>query len=174
MFSVKTRVHSPTWKLKHHKCIHKCSKKETHHESDDLNRINSREFTFLPLFALQVTHKEKTSVLHAGQFEKDRIPASRCSSRKFLSHLPPGSNRAGGKLQSKKLYRLKRKLLHLQLGNKVHAFPEGISPKMNALVWLEFKLAYYNILVQYFCFVDSTCNIYDLPTIIWSKIILPF
>ena len=34
-------------------------KKETHHESDDLNRINSREFTCLPLFALLVTHKEK-------------------------------------------------------------------------------------------------------------------
>ena len=34
-------------------------KKETYHESDDLNRINSRKFTCLPLFALLVTHKEK-------------------------------------------------------------------------------------------------------------------
>ena len=64
-------------------------KKETHHKSDDLNRINSREFTCLPLFALPVTHKEKTSVSHAGQFEKDWIRASWCSGRKFLSHLLP-------------------------------------------------------------------------------------
>ena len=59
VFSVKTSVHSPTWKLKQNKCTHKCSKKETYHESDDLNRISSREFTCLPLFALLVTHKEK-------------------------------------------------------------------------------------------------------------------
>ena len=64
-------------------------KRETHHESDDLNRINSREFVCLPRFALLVTHKEKTSVSHAGQFEKDRIRASRCSGRKLLPHLPP-------------------------------------------------------------------------------------
>ena len=64
VFSVKTSIHSPTihsetWKLKQNKCTHKCSKKETHHESEDLNRISSREFTCLPLFALLVTHKEK-------------------------------------------------------------------------------------------------------------------
>ena len=65
---------------------------ETHHERDDLNRFNSKEFTCLPLFALLVTRKEKMSVTHAGQFGKDRIHASRCSGRKFLSHLPLRSN----------------------------------------------------------------------------------
>ena len=33
--------------------------KRKHHESDDWNRISSREFRCLSLFALLVTHKEK-------------------------------------------------------------------------------------------------------------------
>ena len=85
-------------------------KKETHHESDDLNRINSREFTCLPLFALLVIHKEKTSVSHARQFEKDRIRSVQTESSSRTFHLE--ATGAGGNVQSKKLYRLKCKLLH--------------------------------------------------------------
>ena len=79
-----------------------------------LNRINSREFTCLPLFALLVTHKEKRPSrmpvnLKKTEFAPAGVQAGRCK-RNF--HLE--ATGAGGKVQSKKLYRLKRKLLHLQ------------------------------------------------------------
>ena len=117
VFSVRTSthsptIHSPTWKLKQNKCARKCSKKETHHESDDLNWINSREFTCLPLFALLVTHKEKRpSRMPVNLKKTEFVPAgvqAGSSSRTF--HLEAPS--ANGKIQSKKLYRLKCKLLH--------------------------------------------------------------
>ena len=86
---------------------------ETHHESDDLNRINSREFTCLPLFALLVTHKEKRpSRMPVNLTNTEFTPAgvqARSSSRIFR----PEATGAGGKVQSKKQYRLKRKDLHL-------------------------------------------------------------
>ena len=46
-------------------------------------------------FALLVTHKEKRQSHMPGNLKKDWIRASRCSGRKFLSHLPPGSDRCG-------------------------------------------------------------------------------
>ena len=33
---------------------------------------------------------------------------------------------------------------------EAHAFPNGIRPKVNALAWLEFELAYYDVAVQDF------------------------
>ena len=82
--------------------------KETHHESDDLNQINSREFTCLPLFALLVTHKEKSPFRLPVNLKKiEFAPAGvqvGSSSRTFH----PEATGAGGKVQSKKLYRLKR------------------------------------------------------------------
>ena len=35
-------------------------------------------------------------------------------------------------------------------GWKTNTVPKSISPKVNLIVWLEFKLAYYNLSVQYF------------------------
>ena len=98
--------HSPTYNLQRENwnktnALVNVTKNETRHEIDDLNPINSREFTCLPLFALLVTHKEKTSVSHASQFEKDRIRASRCSGRKFLCTFHPEATGVGGKVQSK-------------------------------------------------------------------------
>ena len=114
--TVKTIIHSPTWKLKQNKCTHKCfKKKKTHHESDDLNRINSRKFTCLPLFALLRTQKEKRqSHVPVNLKNSDFAPAgvdATSSSRTFH----PEATGEGGKFQSKKLYRLKRKLLHSHL-----------------------------------------------------------
>ena len=47
----------------------------------------------LTSFCLASDPQRKTSVSHAGQFEKGRIRASRCSGLKILSHLTPGSDR---------------------------------------------------------------------------------
>ena len=68
----------------------------------------------LPLFALLVTHKEKRSSripvnLKKTEFAPAGVQAG-SSSRTF--HLE--ATGAGGKVQSKKLYRLKHKLLHSQ------------------------------------------------------------
>ena len=71
-------------------------KKETHNESDDLNRINSsREFKYLPLFALLVTTKKKRQSrmlvnLNKTEFTPACVQAG-SSSRTF----PPGSDRCG-------------------------------------------------------------------------------
>ena len=51
------------------------AKKKTHHESDDLNRIN-QENPRAYHFCLASDLQRKTSVSHAGQFEEDRIRAS--------------------------------------------------------------------------------------------------
>ena len=136
VFSVKTSTysptihsstyrHSPTYNLQLYilqlyilqrenwnktKALVNVPKKETHHESDDLNRINSREFTCL--FALLVTHKEKHQSrmpvnLKKTEFSPAGVQAG-SSSRTFHSE----ATGTGSKVQSKKLYRLKRKLLH--------------------------------------------------------------
>ena len=31
---------------------------------------------------------------------------------------------------------------------EIHTFPKGISPKIDIIEWLEFKLTYYNVAVQ--------------------------
>ena len=86
-------IHSPTWKLKQNKCTHKCSKKgntprKWWFKSNQFKRIH-----VLTSFCLASDPQRKTSVLHAGQFEKDWIPASRCSGRKFFPHLPQERDR---------------------------------------------------------------------------------
>ena len=79
-------------------------KKETHHESDDLNRISSREFSCLPLFALLVTHKEKLpSRMPVNLKKTEFVPAgvhAGSSSRTFH----PEVTGARGKVQFKNSY----------------------------------------------------------------------
>ena len=77
-----------------------------------LNRINSKEFTCLPLFALLVTHKEKRQSRMPVDLKKTELaPAGvQAGSSSRTSHSE--ATGAGGKVQSKKLYRLKRKLLY--------------------------------------------------------------
>ena len=69
-----------------------------------LNRINSREFTCLPLFALLVTLKEKRpSRMPVGLKKTEFAPTgvqAGSSSRTFH----PEVTGAGGKVQSKKNY----------------------------------------------------------------------
>ena len=38
---------------------------------------------------------------------------------------------------------------HLPEDKGIHTPPKSISPKMNAILWLEFELAYYNVTVQH-------------------------
>ena len=35
------------------------------------------------------------------------------------------------------------------MNERVHAFPKGISPKVNVIAWLEFELTHYKTVVQY-------------------------
>ena len=112
-----TYRHSPTYNLQRENwnktnALVNVPKEETHQESDDLNRINSRELTCLPLFALLVTHKEKRQSrmpvdLKKTEFAPAGVQAGSSSRTFHLEVTGPG-----GKVQSKKLYRLKRKLLH--------------------------------------------------------------
>ena len=32
---------------------------------------------------------------------------------------------------------------------RIHTVPKGISPKVNLIVWVEFELTYYDVVVQY-------------------------
>ena len=113
-FSLKC-IHSPTWKLKKKtNALVNVPKKETHHESDDLNRISSREFTCLLLFALLVTHKEKRQSRMPVNLKKTEFAPAVVQAKSSSHTFHPEATGAGGKVQSKKLYRLKRKLLHLQ------------------------------------------------------------
>ena len=108
----KTSIHSPTWKLKQNKCTHKCSKKGNTPRKWWFKSNQSRESTCLPLFALLVTHKEKLQSRMPVNLKKTEFaPAgiqAESSSRTFHQE----ATGAGGKVQSKKQYRLKRKLLH--------------------------------------------------------------
>ena len=98
VFSLKTithspTIHSPTWKLKQNKYTRKYFKKgNTPWKWFKSNQIIKR-IHVLTSFCLASDPQRKTTVSHAGQFEKDRIRTSWCSGRKFLSHLPPGSDR---------------------------------------------------------------------------------
>ena len=113
VFRVKASIHSPTWKLKQNKCTYKCSKKgntprKWWFKSNQFKRIH-----VLTSFCLANGPQRKTSVSHAGPFEKKNefAPASvqvGSSSRTFH----PEVTSEGGKVQSKKLYLLKCKLLY--------------------------------------------------------------
>ena len=93
--------------------IQKKKKKETHHESDDLNRINSsREFTCLPLFASLITHKEKRQFRTLVDLKKTEFTPAGVQDGSSSHTFHPEATGAGDKVQSKKLYRLKCKLLH--------------------------------------------------------------
>ena len=94
VFSVKTSTHSPT--------IH--SSTYRHSPTYNLQHENS--------FCLASDPQRKMSVSHASWFEKDRILTSQCSARSSSCTFHPEATGAGGKVQSKKLYRLKCKLLH--------------------------------------------------------------
>ena len=87
-------------------------KKETQHKSDDLNQISSREFTCLPLFAL-LQKKKCLSRMPVNLKKTEFAPASVQAGSSSHTFNPEATG-VGGKVQSKKLYRLKRKLLHLQ------------------------------------------------------------
>ena len=94
-------------------------RKETHHESDDWNRIGSREFTCLPLFALLVTHKEKHQSRMPVNLEKTKLAPADGQAGSSSHTFHPEVTSAGGKVKSKKLYRLKRKLQHSQFVSTV-------------------------------------------------------
>ena len=77
-----------------------------------LNRINSREFTWLPLFALLVTHKEKRQSRMPVDLKKTGFAPAVVQAGSFSHTFHPEVTGAGGKIQSKILYWLKRKVLH--------------------------------------------------------------
>ena len=76
-------------------------KKETHHESDDLNRINSREFTCLPLFALLVTHKEKRQSRMPVNLKKTEFAPAGVHAGSSFRTFHPEATGARGKVQLK-------------------------------------------------------------------------
>ena len=76
-------------------------KEETHHESDDLNRINSREFTCLPLFALLVTHEEKRQSRMPVSLKKAEFTPVGVQAGSPSCTFHPEVTGAGGKIQSK-------------------------------------------------------------------------
>ena len=75
--------------------------KRKHHESDDLNRINSREFTCLPLFALLVTHKEKRQSRMPVDLKTTEFTPAGVQARSPSRAFHPEVTGAGGKIQSK-------------------------------------------------------------------------
>ena len=77
-------------------------KKETHQESDDLNRINSREFTCLPLFALLMIHKEKRQSRMPVNLKKTEFAPAGVQAGSSSRTFHPEATGAGGKVQSKK------------------------------------------------------------------------
>ena len=85
-------------------------KKETRHGSEDLNRINSREFMS---FCLASDHKEKRPSRMPVNLKKSEFPPADVQAGSSSRTFHPEVTGAGGKVQSKKLYRLKPKLLHL-------------------------------------------------------------
>ena len=100
VFNVKNKhthsptIQSPTWKHKQNKCTRKCSKKgNTPRKWRFKSNQQIKRIHVLTSFCLASDPQRKTSVSHPGRFEKDQIHASWCSGRKFLPHLPPGSNR---------------------------------------------------------------------------------
>ena len=100
------------------------------------------------LFALLETHKEKHPSLMPVNLKKiEFMPAGvqvGSSSRTFH----PEATGAGGKVQSKKLYRLKRKLLHLQRHNSEICF--------SILIKLDFIIKHSNALCN---FCSSSFNV---------------
>ena len=76
-------------------------KKETHHESDDWNQINSRESTCLPLFALLVTHKEKRQSRMPVTLKKSEFTPAGVQAESSSRTFHPEATDAGGKVQTK-------------------------------------------------------------------------
>ena len=64
------------------------------------------------LFALLVTHKEKRQSRMPVNLKKTEFTPVGVQTGSSSRTFNPEATGAGGKLQSKKLYRLKRKLLH--------------------------------------------------------------
>ena len=77
-----------------------------------LNRINSKEFTCLPLFVLLVTHEEKRQSYMPVDLKKTEFAPAGGQAESSSCTFQPEVTGAGGKVQSKILYRLKRKVLH--------------------------------------------------------------
>ena len=114
-FSVKTSIHSPTWKLKQNKCTHKCSKngntpRKGWFKSNQFKRIH--ELTSFCL-AKEKRQSRMPVILKKTEFAPAGVQAG-SSSHTFH----PEATGAGGKVQSKKLFRLKHKLLHSQAERK--------------------------------------------------------
>ena len=64
------------------------------------------------LFALRVTHKEKRQSRMPVDLKKTEFAPAGVQAGSSSRTFHPEATGAGGKVQSKKLYRLKRKLLH--------------------------------------------------------------
>ena len=120
MFSLKNMhthsptIHSPTWKLKQNKCTRKCSKKGNTPRKwwFKSNQLIKRIYvlTFFGL-ASDPQRKKRQSRMLVDLKKIEFAPAgvqAGSSSRTFH----PEATGARGKVQSKKLYRLKRKNLH--------------------------------------------------------------
>ena len=108
VFSVKTYIHILQLYILQRENGNKTNalvnvpKEETHHESDDLNRTNSREFTCLPLFALLVTHKEKHPSRMPVNLKKTEFAPAGVQAGSSSRTFHPEATGAGGKIQSKK------------------------------------------------------------------------
>ena len=49
----------------------------------------------------------------------------------------------------------------------VHPFPKGISQKVIVIMWTEFELAYYDVIVQHVCYSDT-------ETLLFKRIIIAY
>ena len=67
------------------------------------------------LFALLVTHKEKCQSRMLVDLKKTEFAPAGVQARSSSRTFHPEATGTGGKVQSKRLYRLKRKFLHLHL-----------------------------------------------------------
>ena len=65
------------------------------------------------LFALLVTHKEKRQSHVSGNLKKTEFAPASVQAGSSSRTFHPEATGVGGKVQSKKLYQLKHKLLHL-------------------------------------------------------------
>ena len=81
-----------------------------------VQRKNKHTFSSVKtIFALLVTHKEKCQSRMPVNLKKIEFAPAGVQAGSSSRTFHPEATGAGGKVQSKKLYRLKRKLLHLQL-----------------------------------------------------------
>ena len=48
---------------------------------------------------------------------------------------------------------------------RIHAFPMGISPKVNVMVWVNFALVYYDVSIQHVYYYSMVISLDHMSTI---------